>query len=202
MKRFSHAVLIGLLCAVPLISCSTIDVYQYQHDSTLDEVYVKQDADFSRYTSVMIDPISVWYPNNYAPSPELTDKAQNNLARAQVLFRETIAKALSDRYAVTDKPGKNVLRVHVEFVDLRSVPQGTNVPADLNRYKFKAQPGYITMVGQLFDARSGKQLVRVADMGKQQSVGGNGVVDWDAIAADFEYWANVFSVWLERNNKV
>ena len=129
---------------------------------------------------------------------ENAGKAQANLARAQELFRETIGMALSHRYTVTDKPGRDVLRVHIEFVDLRAVRQDAYIPGDLTRYEFRTRPGHITMIGQLFDASSGEQLARAADLGKQQSVGGNGVVDWDAIAADFEYWANVFSSWLDR----
>ena len=198
MIRLSHAVMISLLFAFSLVNCSTVEVYQYQYDSTLDEVFVKQDVDFSRYTSVMIDQVSVWYPDEYAPSAENAGKAQANLAKAQDLFHGTIAKALSDRYTVTDKPGRNVLRLHVEFVDLRAARQDVDVPGDLSRYEFKTRPGHITMIGQLFDASSGEQLARAADLGKQQSVGGNGVVDWDAIASDFQYWANVFSAWMNR----
>ena len=93
---------------------------------------------------------------------------------------------------------RNVLRLHVEFVDLRAARQDADVPGDLSRYEFRTRPGHITMIGQLFDARSGEQLARAADLGKQQSVGGDGLVDWDAIASDFEYWANVFSAWMDR----
>ncbi len=46
-----------------MTACSTVEVYQYHYDSTLDEVFAKQGVDFSRYTSVMIDPVSVWYPD-------------------------------------------------------------------------------------------------------------------------------------------
>ncbi len=198
MNRFSYIALLSLVFAFCSISCSTVEVYQYQYDSTLDEVFVKQDVDFSGYTSVMIDQVSVWYPDAYAPSPENAAKAQANLAKVQALFHETISNALSERYKVTDRPGKDVLRLHVEFVDLRAARQDTDVPGDLTRYEFKTQPGHITMIGQLFDANSGEQLARAADLGKQQSVGGNGVVDWDAIASDFEYWGNIFGAWMDR----
>ncbi len=54
------------------------------------------------------------------------------------------------------------------------------------------------MVAQLFDSRSGDRLARAADLGKQESIGGDGLVDWDAIAEDFDYWADVFSSWLDQ----
>lgn len=198
MNRLCRYTLISLSFAFSSISCTTVEVYKYQYDSTLDEVFVKQGVDFSRYTAVIVDQVSVWYPEEFAPSPENADMAQANLARAQDLFRQTIADTLSDRYTVTDTPGKNVLRLHVEFIDLRAVPERSSPPLELARLEFKTRPGHITMTGELFDSISGEQLARVADLGKQQSTGGNGVVDWDAIASDFEYWANIFSAWLDN----
>ncbi|MFT5140132.1 MAG: hypothetical protein ACI9CB_001793 [Rhodothermales bacterium] len=199
MKSFSGPVLIALLSAIALLSCSTtVEVYKYQYNTTLDEVFIKQDADFNKYNSVMIDQVSVWYPDAYAPTAENAGKVEANLAKAQELFRETMANAFSGRYAVVDEPGEHVLRLHVEFVDLRAAHEKIDVPHDLSRYEFKTQPGHITMIGQLFDSLSGEQLARAADLGEQQSVGGNGLVDWDAIASDFEFWANVFSSWLDR----
>jgi len=198
MNRFSYTTLLSLVFAYSLTGCSTVEVYQYQYDSTLDEVFVKQGVDFSRYTSVMIDPVSVWYPDEYAPAPENVEKAQANLARAQNLFHETIADALDERFTVVDKPGKGVLRLHVEFVDLRAVPRDAGIPSELKRLDFKTRPGHISMTGELFDAGTGQQLARVADLGKQHSVGGQGVVDWEAIASDFEYWANIFSAWMDE----
>ena len=173
---------------------------QYQYDSTLDEVFVRQGTDFRPYTAVMVDPISVWYPDQFAPSPENTGKAQANLARAQDLFRKTIADALPPGYTLADKPGKNVLRLHVEFIDLRAVEGAAELPPELSRYEFDTRPGHITMVGQLFDSLTGDQLARAADLGKQKSAGGNGIVDWDAIAADFQFWADVFGAWMDRKN--
>jgi len=186
------------IVALMMSACTSVEVYQYKYDTALDDVFIKENADFSGYDSVIIDDVSVWYPEEFAPSAENADKAQANLQKAQLLFRESISKALSDRYQVTDKAGKNVLRVSVEFVDLRAATSTADVPRDLSRYDFKTKPGHITMVSQLFDSKSGEQLARAADLGKQQSFGGNGVVDWDAIGSDFDYWASIFSSWMDR----
>jgi len=200
MKKSLMTGLAVLLAALACTTCTTVHVYQYQYDSNLDEVFVKQGADFRPYTAVMVDPISVWYPDESAPSPENVGKAQANLARAQDLFRKTIADALPEGYSLSDKPGKNVLRLHVEFIDLRAVTGVADLPSELSRYEFDTRPGHITMVGQLFDSVTGEQLARAADLGKQRSVGGNGLVDWDAIAADFRFWADIFGAWMERKN--
>jgi hypothetical protein len=198
MKNIIKVSLMAVIMVLTGVSCSTVEVYQYQYDSTLDEVFIKQGADFSRYKTIMIDPVSVWYPDEFAPPPEKREILNANLAKAQNLFCESISKAISDRYTVTSKPSKNVLRLHVEFVDLRAAKQATELPSALARYEFHTRPGHITMIGQMFDASSDEQLARVADLGKQQSVGGDGQVDWDAIASDFDYWANVFSTWLDK----
>ena len=193
--------LAGLALALALIlgGCtSKVNVYSYKYEARLDEVFVKQGVDFARYKAVIIDDVSVWYPTDRAPSPENLEKAQANLARAQDLFRETIRTALSEDYPVTDKAGKDVLRLQAEFVDLRALPPGSPIPKELERYEFRVQPGHITMTARLLDSRSGELLARGADLGKLESVGGDGVVDWGAITYDFEYWAGSFREWMDE----
>jgi hypothetical protein len=198
MNRYSRTIFSCLIASLFLMSCSTTtNVYQYKYDSTLDEVFVKQGADFSQYTAVMVDQISVWYPDEYAPSPENAARVEKNLAKAQDLFKSSVKDALSDRFTISEVAGENVLRLNVEFVDLRAAPDEENVPAELTRYEFKTRPGHITMIGQLLDSNTGEQLARAADLGQKQSVGGSGKVDWDAIASDFEYWASVFAAWMD-----
>jgi len=174
------------------------EVFEYQKDSRLDHVFLKKGVDFSRYKSVMIDAISVWYPTKSKPSNENAPKAKANLAEAQELFRQMIADALADEYPVTEKPGKDVLRVHAEFVDLRSIAPGGIIPAEFSSKKFDVKAGHITLVAQLLDSRSGKVLARAADLGKYESSGGDGVVDWDAIKADFRYWAKTLRTWMDE----
>ena len=202
MNIANRTKLISLLFAAVLAACSSnVIVYQYQYDSTLDEVFVKQGVDLSQYNAVIIDQISVWYPDKYQPTPENLQLITENLDRAQYMFRESIIHALSDRFTVTEEAGKGVLRLHVEFVDLRAAEANEDVPGDLARYQFNTKAGHITMIGQLFDANTGEQLARAADLGEQQSIGGEGRVNWDAIASDFEYWANVFSNWLNTTKQ-
>ena len=76
-------------------------------------------------------------------------------------------------------------------------PDGA-IPADFPRKIFGAKAGHITLVVELIDSRSGEVLARAADLGKNESRGGNGVVDWDAIEADFRYWADILRTWLDK----
>ena len=201
MKRVLGAIMFSLALLVWGVGCSNrIEVYQYKYDSKFDEVFIKQGVDFRKYQSVMIESVSVWYPAEHAPSPENVELARANLAQAQELFLETLNRALSDRYRITDRKGKNVLRVRVEFIDLRAVPIDGPVPRELDRFSFKTRPGHITMIARLLDSQSGEQLARAADLGKRASAGGEAEVDWEAIASDFDYWATVFRGWLDQVN--
>ena len=198
MVKVLISFVVSILSAVFVLSCShSVVVYRYQYDSTLDEVFIKQGVDFRRYKSIMIDDISVWRPTEHVLSAENAQLARANLAQAQELFHESIRKALADRYPVTDRKGKDVLRVQVEFIDLRALSPGDPLPRDLNRLQFRTKPGHITMIARLLDSRSGDQLARAADLGKQESTGNYSLVDWDAIASDFDYWTLVFRGWLD-----
>jgi hypothetical protein len=188
----------GLASILMLGACtSAVNVYQYQYEASLDEVFIKQGVDFTRYRAVIIDDVSVWYPKRHAPTPDQVAQAREDLARAQRLFRETIRDALGDHYSVTDRKGKGVLRMQVEFVDLRMLRMDAEIPAELRRYTFKVMPGHITMVGRLLDSQTGELLARASDLGKKRAEGA-APVDWDAISYDFQYWAAIFREWMDR----
>ncbi|NNE04330.1 MAG: DUF3313 family protein [Xanthomonadales bacterium] len=199
MNNKNLIVIAGLVLLSAVVACSgTINVYKYQYDTTLDEVYLKDGVDFGRYQSVMIDGISVWRPSAHVLSPEDAVTARANLAKAQDLFFSSVGNALSDRYAVVKAAGKNVLRVQVEFIDLRALAPGEDLPADLDRLRVRTKPGHITMIARLLDSRSGEVLARAADLGKREAFGTYTLIDWEAIASDFDYWALVFRGWLDQ----
>jgi hypothetical protein len=181
-----------------LVACTTTNVYQYQYESRLDEVFIKSSVDFSQYKSVIIGAVSVWYPNPTDEAGVDMNRVKANIAKAEKLFHATITDVLDDDYPVTTAPGKGVLKVHAEFIDLRMIPEGGQVPAEFSRYDFAVKPGHITMIVRLLDSVSGEVLARAADLGKEQSTGGEGIVDWDAIASDFEYWASIFREWMDE----
>jgi hypothetical protein len=201
--RLLLSLVLVAVSAMALTSCANrVQVYQYKNDSTLDHVYIKKGVDFKRFDSVMVENISIWHPSENGPSQERIAAIRSNLARMQEIFGETLEDALDDRYRIVDKPGRNTLRVEIQFIDLRSLPVGSPVPDDLLRYQFRTQAGHITMVARLFDSRSGELLARAADLGKRASAGGEAVVDWEAIATDFGYWTRVFRAWLDQEQGV
>ncbi len=181
-----------------LVACTTTNVYQYQYESRLDEVFVKSGVDFTQYKSVIIGAISVWYPTPADDAGVDMKRIRANIAKAEKLFHAIITDVLDDDYLVTTTPGKGVLKFQAEFIDMRTIAEGGQVPAEFSRYEFAVKPGHITMIVRLLDSASGEVLARAADLGKEQSAGGDGIVDWDAIASDFEYWAAIFREWLDE----
>ena len=181
-----------------LVACTTTNVYQYQYESRLDEVFVKSGVDFTQYKSVIVGEVSVWYPTQTDEAGVDMERIRANIAKAEKLFHATITDVLDDDYPVTTTPGKGVLKVQAEFIDMRSIPEGGQVPAEFSRYEFAVKPRHITMIVRLSDSATGEVLARAADLGKEQSTGGDGFVDWDAIASDFEYWASIFREWMDE----
>jgi len=165
-------------------------------DSSLDQAYVREGVDFSAYDALLLDAISVWYPEAAAPARENQPQAQANLARAQGLFREAIAAAVGDAYEIVEQAGPHVLRVHAEFVDLRALAPGEPVPEALRDYSFRVQAGHLTLVASLHDAASGRELARAADLSPRESHGDVLNVDWTRIERDLRRWAAIFADWL------
>jgi len=197
-KILSIFALTSLLALMTASCASKVEVYDYQPEARVDEAFIRQGADFSRYNAVLIDSISVWYPTENAPSEENAPVAAANLEKAEQLFKQVIQQSLEGGYQLADKAAADVLRIQVEFVDLRSIPNGGFIPLDIQAKKFKTAPGHITLVSELQDSKSGEVLARVADMGDEESKGGDGVVDWDAIEADFRVWGKMLRGWLDE----
>jgi hypothetical protein len=162
----------------------------------LDHVYVRDGVDLTAYHALLLDAISVWYPTVSAPADTDSDVARVNLERAQELFRDAIVDAVGASFAIVERPGAGVLRVHAEFIDLRSIGPDEPLPADLARYSFRTKPGHVTMVGTLYDSLSGEELVRAADLSPRGSRGDTLDVDWARVDADLRVWAGIFADWL------
>ncbi|NKB37696.1 MAG: DUF3313 family protein [Gammaproteobacteria bacterium] len=145
-----------------------------------------------------MDPISVWFPIDKAPPTDKKSEARENLNKAQSLFRKLIREELDEHHNISETASENTLRLHVEFIDLRSVKSAEQIPEYVATKKFKTAPGHITLVAELSDSVSGQVLARVADLGKKQSSGGSTEIDWQAIEFDLRNWAGIFAAWFDK----
>lgn len=173
------------------LACTKVEVYQRLQDSRLDAVYIKTGIDFARYTSVLIDSVSVWYPPGGGPSGA-------EIATMEQMFRDALAESLKGGYKIVTTPNRHALRLHTEFVDLSSLTPDAAVPEEFRRYKFKTASGHITLVGELRDSRTGELLARAADLGLGEMWVQGGQLDQVSLAVDFRRWAGIFRVWMDE----
>ncbi|MEO0616988.1 MAG: hypothetical protein AAFY69_12730, partial [Pseudomonadota bacterium] len=64
---------------------------------------------------------------------------------------------------VADAPGRNAMIVRVQFIDFRDTAVSEEALAWKRRFRFNVEPGRVTMVAELIDARTGNTVVRMAD---------------------------------------
>jgi hypothetical protein len=143
-------------------------------------VWLKPNADFGRYSQVMMDPVSVAYkrppretegrrsPNrgNFA----LSDRQMADMKR---YFSEAFEKELAklENFTLTDSFGPQTLRVEAAIIDLV-----VNVPTRPSggEMVFTTSAAQMTLVLELRDSITGEILARGADRRDTQS--GSGVV--------------------------
>ena len=172
--------------------------FEQRENAELDFVFVRKNSDFSSYRAVTVSPISVWYPVDTAPPGDREEEARGNLEKAQTLFRKLLSEALDKDHELSETAGKKILKLHVEFIDLRSIEEYEQIPEYVASKKFRTKPGYITMVAELSDSASGVVLARVADLGKKKSSGTGTDVDWEAIEFDLRNWVSIFADWFNQ----
>ena len=81
-------------------------------------VYVNPDADWSRYSAVEIDSVTLWATQANAKMPQ----------KEQQMLTDLLYKALHDKlgaqFRMSDRPGPNVLRMRAALTQVK----GANVP--------------------------------------------------------------------------
>ncbi|MDH3637502.1 MAG: DUF3313 domain-containing protein [Gammaproteobacteria bacterium] len=180
------------LCSLMFaFGCTRVEVYRDLRDGRLDRVYVKENADFSGYDAVAIDTVSVWYPPGLGP--DIAD-----LRAMEELFHQAIVAALADAYRIAQSPGRGILQLHVQFVDLSGIAPDQDIPEPLGRYEFKTAAGHITLVGELTDSVTGEVLARAADLGIGELWVHGEALDRESISIDFRRWARIFRDWMDE----
>ncbi len=165
---------------------------QINHPS-LDFLFVRPAADSTGYRSVIIDPLSIWYSNDSALTAQ---EVESNLAELRLRFHGAFEQALKNSgYEVVDVPGHDVLRLHVEIIDLGVDRATANANPWRDRFLFRVLPGHITLVAELADSTTGEVLLRMADL--DDSVGGRFTTDivtaWDNVDIAFNMWSAMIS---------
>ena len=89
---------------------------------------------------------------------------------------------------VVSEPTENALGVHVELIDLKAAPVTAELLDWAKGYRFKVQPGRVTLVAELRDVATGQVLIRMADLEDDASTATESQID-----AALEQWGDVIA---------
>ncbi len=195
MTRFaSRTTLLGtIVIAAALGGCvKTTSTSFVRNSNTLVEyAYTNPEADFSRYAALTTDGLEIYFPSNIdAPDPA-------DIERLRESFRNAFRNAIGDDFRIVDKPGRDVLKVRAQLVDMKM----TGAQGDFTgsgRFGNLVARGELTFVMELIDSRSGTVLARAGDRTRNTDTSGR-VATWDDVDAAAEYWAGLFRNWLDQN---
>lgn len=143
------------LGSAPLMAA---DDWQRIEHPTLDMLFTSSGANVAGYERVYVEPVSVWYPTQSATAEDRVDT-----------LREWASRELGTAFAangleVVDAPAQNTMIVRIQFIDFTDTPVSAQALAWTRQFTFDVEPGRVTMVAELIDARTGDTVVRMADM--------------------------------------
>jgi hypothetical protein len=181
---------------VVLTACSDtviVEPFYRPESARVEQSFVSPDADFSRYTKLLAQPLEIYYPDN-APAP-----AEGDLDRLRQIFREAFLTELGDDYEIVQDPGPEVLTVLAQIIDLKVTGAlGTYEPN--GRLQYLVTKGQLTFLMELRDSQSDRVLARA---GETEDGGTTSLTEAEASWAEVEVaaqrWAGLFRSWLDDN---
>jgi hypothetical protein len=161
--------------------------------------FVRPGTDFSHYTGLLIDPVTVSYT---------TPEEDFDTDRLKGIFQEALARQLgrSRVFSVVSEAGPGVLRVSAHIVDLT-----VEIPPDRGgELYFIVSAGEMTLVLDVRDSRTGAPVARMADRrtiapSSADLVGGfqsSPVNNWGALREIFNGWARILRSGLEDLRRI
>jgi hypothetical protein len=195
MRYSRQLLLIAMATLVGACSASTtVEPFQRPDTAQVDYSFVSPNADFGKYTALLLYPLEIYYPNN-APQPPPED-----LDRLRQYFREAFLAALRNDYRLTTLAAEDVLRVNAQIIDLKIVGErGTYQPSEKLREIVAA--GELTFLMELQDSMTRTTLARAGDntaTGQLAAPAGQDA-SWDQVRVAAERWAGLFRAFLDRN---
>ncbi len=163
------AALLLAACVTAPAARQTWDGLEIHPQKKFDALYVKPQADFRRYTEILLDPLQVSFDRNWDPRVGSISLQEIDTARIkQVLaeeFRQVFGETLSagGQYRIVTESGPATLHVVPTIIDLY-----INAP-DMSRQtagrviSLTVDPGRMTLAADFRDGESGALLARVVD---------------------------------------
>jgi Protein of unknown function (DUF3313) len=160
--------------------------------------YWRKDADYSRYTKIMIDPVTVWtlHDSNLASLPAV--EAQELVNR----FHKELIDAFGEDFEIVDYPSADTLRLRVALTDAQAsnttmdtistyVPHARLLSSVLSMGSdTTAFVGSATVEADLQDAYTGELLAAGVDRrAGTKAIGKDTFDSWGDVQKAFEAWA-------------
>ena len=197
MKRSAiHHVCAAAALALIATGCARVEVESFRRvpEANADAVFIKSGVDFSVYSSLLADPMGIYYPEGAVPP------TAEELSRIRGIFRDAFLGQIGDDFAIVREPGPDVLRVRASLVDLKIQTDESDVSQIGGRLGPLINPGRLTLIMELIDSNSGEVLGRAADEEKIEAAGSAADADeWQQIEVAAQRWAVAFRGFLDTN---
>ena len=159
-------------------------------NTRFDAVFVRPGFSLANFDSVLLSPVSISYKSS-RPENELNEK---QLELMQHYFTEELESVFGEGglYTIVDTANAGTMSIHARIVDLEiDVP--TDQPDIHRNAVFVASSGRMTLEADVFDAKTGDLLVRVADrrQARDRWHKATRVSEWSEVRAAFRYWASI-----------
>jgi hypothetical protein len=165
-----------------------------------DAVYLKRDADFARYTEIMLDPLQVSFDRNWDPRPGYTSLQRADTGRIQRAladeFRKVFEQTLTadGRFRLVTEAGPATLHIQPAIVDLYINAPDLAMQTPGRVVTYTVDPGRMTLAADFRDGATGALLARVVDekqgMGKGHLQVTNVVTNTADARQALQQWAN------------
>ena len=178
----------------PACATTPVETFRTPANATVDEAFVRSDADFSRYRKLRIVPLEVYFSEGQGlPNPEVVDRIRG-------IFRASFLEAIGDDYPLVDAAGPDVLGVRGSLVDLKHSPAVGTLPLQGRSARLVAN-GQLTFFMELTDSETGRVLARAADREEPPTTPEITELDaaWAATEREARRWAGLFRGFLDRN---
>jgi hypothetical protein len=178
-----------------------------------ERAWLDPGADFSHYTAVMLEPVTIAYERTPRKGPyhglssanfALSDSQLQELQRSfHDEFAQRIAK--TDAFVSTASPGPAVLRIDAAIIDL--VVKAPTEPMNARDRVYTTSTGEMTLVLEVRDSLSGRVLARAEDRREVRAAGAGGAGDFyfsnaatnaGAVRGEFRRWAEILGQRLDQ----
>ena len=161
-------------------------------------LYIDESVDFSRYDSVMIDTVTIWYSER---TKKLDPKDEQRLTD---YFYHAIHEELFEAFRIVNEPGPNVLRVRAALTEARGARViGNAVTSIVPQARLLATVGGAVTDVQVFvgraageveitDSMTGQRLVAAVDERSGTKAIRSGLLKWSDAKEIFEFWGERF----------